>query len=46
MAGGESIDGTGRLMELPHANTHDTSPCFFGSKFEIARVKDVYSREG
>jgi fructose-1,6-bisphosphatase I len=45
MAGGGAIDGLGRLMELLHSNTHDTSPCFFGSKYEIARVKDVYSEQ-
>jgi len=43
-AGGEAIDGKQDLMILPHANTHDTSPCFFGSKYEIARVKEVYAK--
>jgi fructose-1,6-bisphosphatase I len=42
-AGGEAIDGaTGRLLDLPCDDPHDTSPCFFGSKYEIARVKDAY----
>jgi len=41
-AGGEAIDGQNDLMELGHAHIHDTSPCFFGSKYEIARVKEVY----
>jgi fructose-1,6-bisphosphatase I len=46
-SGGEAIDNNqNNLMSLSHAHTHDTSPCFFGSKFEIARVKDVYSRQG
>jgi fructose-1,6-bisphosphatase I len=45
MAGGAAINGIGRLMELQHSNTHDTSPCFFGTKYEIARVKDVYSEQ-
>ena len=44
-SGGEATDGTNDLMQLPHANTHDTSPCFFGSKYEIARVKDVYAKQ-
>ena len=44
-SGGEAIDGKNDLMTLPHADTHDTAICFFGSKYEIARVKDVYSRQ-
>jgi fructose-1,6-bisphosphatase I len=43
-AGGEAIDGANNLLELSHSHVHDTSPCFFGSKYEIARVKDVYSK--
>ncbi len=43
-AGGEAIDGKVDLMELGHAHIHDTAPCFFGSKYEIARVKEVYAR--
>ncbi|NOR58784.1 MAG: class 1 fructose-bisphosphatase [Sulfurimonas sp.] len=43
VAGGEAIDGKVDLMELGHAHIHDTSPCFFGSKYEIARVKEVYA---
>nr|WP_321265635.1 class 1 fructose-bisphosphatase [uncultured Sulfurimonas sp.] len=42
-AGGEAIDGKIDLMELGCAHIHDTSPCFFGSKYEIARVKEVYA---
>ncbi len=45
-AGGEAIDGQGRLLELGYRHLHDTSPCFFGSKYEIARVKEVYSQNG
>ncbi|MBD3823257.1 MAG: class 1 fructose-bisphosphatase [Epsilonproteobacteria bacterium] len=41
-AGGEAIDGQRALMDLGCAHIHDTSPCFFGSKYEIDRVKDVY----
>lgn len=44
-AGGEAIDGTKDLMELECAHIHDTSPCFFGSRYEIERVKEVYARE-
>src|SRR3989339_676840 len=40
VAGGEAIDGVNDLMELDYAHVHDTSPCFFGSKYEIQRVKE------
>lgn len=43
-AGGAAIDGRDDLMSLGYAHVHDTSPCFFGSKFEIARVKEVYAK--
>ena len=42
-AGGEAIDGQNDLLELTCKHVHDTSPCFFGSKYEINRVKDVYA---
>lgn len=43
LAGGYAIDEKGgRLMELPCNDPHDTSPCFFGSKYEIDRVKEAY----
>jgi len=42
-AGGEAIDGKGRLLDLSPAHPHDTTPCFFGSKAEIARVKACYA---
>lgn len=42
-AGGEAIDGKNDLMSLGCSHIHDTSPCFFGSKYEIARVKEVYA---
>ncbi|MFA5232829.1 MAG: class 1 fructose-bisphosphatase [Sulfurimonas sp.] len=44
-AGGEAIDGKKDLMELECAHIHDTSPCFFGSHYEIQRVREVYARE-
>jgi len=43
LAGGEAINGKEDLMSLDHAHVHDTSPCFFGSKYEIQRVKEVYA---
>jgi len=44
-AGGEAIDGEKRVLELGHAHIHDTSACFFGSKYEINRVKEVYAKQ-
>jgi len=42
-AGGEAIDNNGmRLLELVPAHPHDTSPCFFGSKYEITALRDAY----
>lgn len=43
-AGGEAIDGNGdRLMNLKPSFLHDTSPCFFGSKSEISKLKTAYN---
>jgi len=43
-AGGEAIDNKGRrLLELDCNDTHETTPCFFGSRYEISRVKEAYS---
>ncbi len=42
-AGGFGIDGTQRVLERHVGHVHDTSPCFFGSKYEIERVRDVYA---
>ena len=42
-AGGEAIDDKGRrLLDLPCDNPHETTPCFFGSRYEIAKVKEAY----
>ena len=43
-SGGGAIDGVNDLMTLGHAHIHDTAVCFFGSNYEIARVKEVYAR--
>ena len=46
LAGGEAIDDTGnRLLDQPCNDPHDTTPCFFGSKDEIARVRAAYARK-
>jgi fructose-1,6-bisphosphatase I len=44
MAGGDQTDGKNDLLTMEAKHIHDTTPCFFGSKYEIARVKDVYAR--
>lgn len=42
-AGGQALDNNGtRLMELIPRHPHDTSPCFFGSNYEIASLKQAY----
>ncbi len=45
-AGGQAVDNKGiRLMELIPAHPHDTSPCFFGSNYEINALKKAYGVE-
>lgn len=41
-AGGYATNGTQRLLELEVAHLHDSTPCFFGSEYEIKLVKEVY----
>ena len=42
-AGGAAINDRGeRLMELIPAHPHDTTPCFFGSNYEISKLKEAY----
>ena len=42
-AGGQAINDKGkRLMELVPSHPHDTSPCFFGSNYEIEKLKTAY----
>ena len=43
-SGGQAIDGYNNLMILGHAHIHDTAICFFGSKYEISKVKEVYAK--
>lgn len=38
-ANGMAVDGEKRLLELKPSHIHDTSPCFFGSKYEIQRLQ-------
>ncbi|WP_027326855.1 class 1 fructose-bisphosphatase [Helicobacter pametensis] len=39
-AGGEAIDGSKRLLDLPILTSHESCPCYFGSKDEISLVKE------
>ena len=42
-AGGQAIDEEGRrLLELTPEHPHDTTPCFFGSNYEIEKLKEAY----
>ena len=43
-AGGFGVDGKEDLLSLKAEHYHDTTPCFFGSEYEIERVKEVYSK--
>ena len=42
-SGGQAIDGYTPLMDLGHSHIHDTAICFFGSHYEIEKVKKVYA---
>ncbi|MDY0233918.1 MAG: class 1 fructose-bisphosphatase [Sulfurimonas sp.] len=42
-AGGEATDGESEIMTLGCSGIHETSQCFFGSKDEISKVKEVYA---
>lgn len=42
-AGGQALNNKGlRLMELVPSHPHDTSPCFFGSNYEMENMKKAY----
>jgi fructose-1,6-bisphosphatase I len=42
-AGGQAVNDKGmRLMDLIPTHPHDTSPCFFGSNYEIEALKKAY----
>ena len=43
-AGGGSVDGERRILDLTPEHPHDTSPCFFGSNEEIKRVLKTYEQ--
>jgi fructose-1,6-bisphosphatase I len=42
-AGGQAIDDHGkRLLEIAPKHHHDTTPCYFGSNYEIETLKKAY----
>ena len=42
-AGGQAVNHQGkRLMELVPSHPHDTSACFFGSMYEVNKLKKAY----
>ncbi|MRI58873.1 MAG: fructose-bisphosphatase class I, partial [Epsilonproteobacteria bacterium] len=42
-ASAEAIDDKGRrLLDLGCKEVHETTPCFFGSRYEIEKVKEYY----
>ncbi len=41
-AGGAATDGKGRVLEIETNHIHDTSPCFFGSRYEVNKVIEAY----
>jgi fructose-1,6-bisphosphatase I len=43
-AGGEAVDGFVDLLSLGCEHYHDTTPCFFGSRYEIAKVLETYEK--
>ena len=43
-AGGQAINGYKRILDLSPTHIHDTTPCFFGSNYEIEKVKEVYGK--
>ncbi|MEO1928225.1 MAG: class 1 fructose-bisphosphatase [Nautiliaceae bacterium] len=45
-AGGLAIDERDSLLELGVDGYHDTTPCFFGSNYEITKVLNTYKNKG
>ncbi|WP_457564360.1 class 1 fructose-bisphosphatase [Caminibacter sp.] len=43
-AGGAAVDGFVDLLTLGCEGYHDTTPCFFGSEYEIKRVLETYEK--
>ena len=45
-AGGKAVDGRSDLLTLGYDGVHDTTPCFFGSNYEIDQLLEVYAKHG
>jgi fructose-1,6-bisphosphatase I len=45
LAGGLAINSKDDLLSLVPTNLHDTTPCFFGSDYEIKRVLERYKEK-
>lgn len=43
-ANGGAINGFQDVLEIETTHIHDTSPCFFGSQYEINKVMEVYKK--
>jgi fructose-1,6-bisphosphatase I len=43
-AGGAAVDGFVDLLSLDADGYHDTTPCFFGSRYEIDKVLETYEK--
>ncbi|NPA12203.1 MAG: class 1 fructose-bisphosphatase [Epsilonproteobacteria bacterium] len=41
-AGGLAVDGKKDILSLDCGDYHDTTPCFFGSNYEVMKVLEVY----
>lgn len=44
VAGGGAIDGFNDLLKIQTKHIHDTTPCFFGSNYEINKVLKTYEQ--
>ena len=44
-AGGLAVDGENSLLDLDTEGYHDTTPCFFGSNYEIKKVLQIYGEK-
>ena len=42
LAGGQAINGFDDVLTIKTEHIHDTSPCFFGSNYEINKVLETY----
>lgn len=42
-AGGLAVDGAKNLLDIKVEKTHQTTPCFFGSKYEITALLKAYN---